>query len=225
MVHAEVVLERHRGVGLGGVFHAHAFLGLDGLVQAVGVAAALHHAAGLLIHNLHLAVVGQDVLVVLLKQRVGFEQLVHGVHPLALVVVVAHQLVLAGQLFLGGSVIFLDGRNLHPNVGHDEQAGVFALRGNEVDALFGQLNLVVFLVDGEVQGHVGLRHLARIVAEVVRLGGQQHGPHPRLAQKLDEGLALGQAAVGAEEQQAALAVLVALFHARLALLNLLAGLH
>jgi hypothetical protein len=92
VVHAEVVLQRHRGVGLGGVFHAHVFLGLDGLVQAVGVAAAFHDAAGLLVHDFHLAVVGQDVLVVLLKQRVSFQKLVHGVHPLAFLVVVAHQL-------------------------------------------------------------------------------------------------------------------------------------
>ena len=45
-VHAEVVLERDRGDRLVLLAHAHAFLGFDGLVQAVRPAPARHRAAG-----------------------------------------------------------------------------------------------------------------------------------------------------------------------------------
>jgi hypothetical protein len=44
-VQAEVVLDGHRGQGLVLGQDLDAFLGLDGLVQAFGQAAALHHPA------------------------------------------------------------------------------------------------------------------------------------------------------------------------------------
>ena len=72
VVHAEVVLERHRGVRLRGRFHLHALFRLDGLVQPVAVAAAFHDAASLLVDDLHL-VVHDDILDVLFEQRVGLQ--------------------------------------------------------------------------------------------------------------------------------------------------------
>ncbi len=80
VVHSEVVLQSHRGVSLRGVFDLHALLSLDGLMQPVGVAATVHDAARLLVHDLHLPV-HDDVLDVLLEQIVGFQQLVDGVNP------------------------------------------------------------------------------------------------------------------------------------------------
>ena len=56
VVHAEVVLKRDRGVGLCGRLHLHVFLRFNGLVQAVGVASAVHDAARLLVDNLDLVI-------------------------------------------------------------------------------------------------------------------------------------------------------------------------
>ena len=50
-VQAEVVLEGDGGEGLALVLHLDAFLGLDGLVQALVIAAAEHQAAGELVDN------------------------------------------------------------------------------------------------------------------------------------------------------------------------------
>ncbi len=50
------------------------FLGLERLVQALGVAAALHHAAGELVDDHHL-VVADDVVDVAREQRVGAQAL------------------------------------------------------------------------------------------------------------------------------------------------------
>jgi hypothetical protein len=57
VVEPEVVLQRDRGERLVLLADVHAFLGLDGLVQALGVAPALHDAAGELVDDLDLAVV------------------------------------------------------------------------------------------------------------------------------------------------------------------------
>jgi hypothetical protein len=75
VVHAEVILEGDGGQGLVFVFDAHPFLGLQGLMQTVGIAPARHEAAGELVHNDDLAVL-DDVFVVPLEELVGFEALV-----------------------------------------------------------------------------------------------------------------------------------------------------
>ncbi len=87
VVHAEVVLEGDGGQRLRLALHLHALFGLDGLVQAVGVAAAHHQAAGELVHDDDLAVLdhvvhvplhhlvgaerAEDVVIQLLIDRVG----------------------------------------------------------------------------------------------------------------------------------------------------------
>ena len=58
-VHAEVVLEGDRGQGLVLALDLHAFLGLDGLVQAVAPASARHHSPRELIHDNNLAALHQ----------------------------------------------------------------------------------------------------------------------------------------------------------------------
>ena len=82
LVQAEVVLDRDRRdrdvLGL----DLHALLGLDGLVQALRPAPALHDAAGELVDDLDLAVV-HDVLDVALVQRLGLERLHEVVDELA----------------------------------------------------------------------------------------------------------------------------------------------
>ena len=143
-------------------------------------------------------------------------------HALRLLLEVVHQLFFGVQLFFRVQRgILLDVGQLRADIGHDEQARIFAFAGNQVEAFFGQLNLVVLLVNREKQRLVGLGHLARVVLEVVVLHLLKHGAHAGFAQKLDERLALGQSAEGAEQHQAAFA----LFRPVVALLDELAGFH
>ena len=69
-VHAKVVLERDRRERLVLALDLHAFLGLDGLVKAIGPAAARHQPAGELVDDDHLAVL-HDVVLIAVVQMVG----------------------------------------------------------------------------------------------------------------------------------------------------------
>ena len=79
VVHAEVVLEGDRGERLVLGLDRLALLGLERLVQAVGIAPARHHAAGELVDDDHLAV-ADDVVLVAREQLVGAQRLVDVVH-------------------------------------------------------------------------------------------------------------------------------------------------
>ncbi len=78
LVHAEVVLQGHRGPGVVLLLDGHALLRLDRLVQPVGPAAALEGAPGELVDDLHLAAGDEIVLVPLVEvlRRQGLGQLV-----------------------------------------------------------------------------------------------------------------------------------------------------
>ncbi len=103
-VHAEVVLEGDGGERLVLALDGHPFLRLDRLVQAVGPAAAGHHAAGELVDDDHLAVLDQ-VVDVALEQVVRAQPLVDGgeqLHVLELVEVVdVEQLLDLGDALVG----------------------------------------------------------------------------------------------------------------------------
>src|SRR3712207_2034791 len=73
LVEAEVVLERDRREGDVLLLDAHALLGLDRLVQALGPAAALHDPARELVDDLDLAAL-DDVVDVALVQRLGLHR-------------------------------------------------------------------------------------------------------------------------------------------------------
>jgi hypothetical protein len=75
LVEAEEVLEGDRGEGLVLVLDRHRLLGLDGLVQALVVAAAGEDAAGVLVDDEDLAV-HDDVVLVLLEVLLGLERVV-----------------------------------------------------------------------------------------------------------------------------------------------------
>ena len=79
VVQPEVVLQGDRGERLVLVLDLHAFLGLDGLVHALVVPAAVQHAAGELVHDQDLAV-DHDVVLVLLEQLLGLERVVEEGH-------------------------------------------------------------------------------------------------------------------------------------------------
>jgi hypothetical protein len=79
VVHLEVVLDRDRGEGLVLLLDLHALLGLDRLVEALGVPAALEHPSGELVDDLDLAVL-HDVLDVALVELLRAQRVLHVVH-------------------------------------------------------------------------------------------------------------------------------------------------
>ena len=81
VVHAEVVLERDRRQRLVLTLDTHAFLGLDGLVQAVAPATPRHQASRELVHDHDLSVL-DHVVHVALEQRVRLERLIDVVQQL-----------------------------------------------------------------------------------------------------------------------------------------------
>ena len=74
-VQAEVVLEGDRGERLVLALDGDVFLGLQGLMEAFGIAAPFHHAAGELIDDDDLVVL-DDVVLVALEQGMGAQRLV-----------------------------------------------------------------------------------------------------------------------------------------------------
>ena len=172
VVHAEVVLKRDRGVGLRGRFHLYIFLRFDGLVQAVGVASAVHNAARLLVYDFDL-VVHHHVVHVLLEQGVGLQQLVHGVDARTLNRVVGHQLALFFEFGFLVALVVVDGHQFRRQIRHGEEVLVLHVGRQELNALFRQLHLVLLLVDDEVELGIGFGHLALVVGEVDGLGLEQ----------------------------------------------------
>ena len=82
LIQAEVVLNGDGGMGLRLALNCDALLGLEGLVQPVTVAPPGHEPPGKGVDDHHLAVL-DDVIDVLLEQRVGLEELLYIVQPLA----------------------------------------------------------------------------------------------------------------------------------------------
>ena len=82
VIQAEVVLQGDGGQRLVLLAHEHALFGLDGLMQALGVAAAFHDATGELVDDLDLAV-GDHVLLVAMEHVLSLQRLLQVVDQLA----------------------------------------------------------------------------------------------------------------------------------------------
>ena len=82
VIQTEVVLQGDGGQGLVLLAYEHALFGLDGLVQALGVTAAFHNAAGELVDDLDLAV-GDHVLLIAVEHVLGLQRLLQVVDQLA----------------------------------------------------------------------------------------------------------------------------------------------
>ena len=125
VVHAEVVLQRDGGESLCGSLHLHAFLGLDGLMQTVAVAAAFHNTSGLLVDDFHLVVV-DDVFYILVEQGICLEQLVDGMYAFSLYCIVLHQRVFLFLTLFVAQRLVLKCRELCGDVGKHEELWVVA---------------------------------------------------------------------------------------------------
>ena len=146
LVHAEQVLERDRGEGLVLALDRHAFLGFDGLVQAIGPASPRERAAGEFVDDDDLAV-AHDVVHITLVDRVGAQCRIEVMDDRDVLGVV-QALVLADDAFLAQQLFGV----LH--------------------ALLGQVHLLLLLVDVVV---ARLGRLARL-AFLFLSGQARHDP-------------------------------------------------
>ena len=121
-IHPEEVLDSDCGHGLGLVLQLDAFLGLEGLMQAVGkTAPGLRPARGL-VDDDDASVIGDEVLHVLLEKGVRLHQLVDIVHRLVLLGVVAVRLFLLARLVLFAQrIVAADFVDEYADIGQHEE--------------------------------------------------------------------------------------------------------
>ena len=144
-VHPEIVLDRDGGVGLGLLLDGNALLGLDRLVEPVAPSAARHQAPRILIHDHDLAAL-HDVMLVLLVETIGSQELRDGMDALA------SDLKILLRFFLPTALIIVRGFGIpldvdvhHGQVGNHEPFRV--IRTDQLPALLREIGLLVFLVD------------------------------------------------------------------------------
>jgi len=144
-VHAEVVLDRDRGVGPRLALDGDVFLGFDGLVEPVGPATTRHHTAGVFVDDHDLAFL-DDVLDVAFVQGVGAQQLRDGVDVLGDDGVVVLRFELPGLALLGRKRgVLVEVGKLGGEVGQDEGVGIVRTQPGAAD--FAEVGLVLALVD------------------------------------------------------------------------------
>ena len=119
----------------------------------------------------------------------------------ALDAVVLHEGLLFLELVLVAAFAVVDAHELGREVGKREEVLVLHVADEVLDALLGELDLVLLLVDDKEELRIGLVHLPLVVREVVALGLEELLAHAVLAEELDEGLALGQRTVRAVQSQ------------------------
>ena len=149
LVKTEIILNGDGGERLGFALDLDAFLGFHGLMQAVAPSPAGHEAAGVLVHDDDLVFLDHVFHVELVK-AVGLEQLGDGVDFLRLGLKILLDLCFRLQALAG--VGFRPGVNFVQRRGQVRQhKRLGILRADEIAALFGQVSLVAFFVDGKKQ--------------------------------------------------------------------------
>ena len=118
-------------------------------MQSVTPSASFHDTSCLLIHNLHLTV-DNDIFVVLVEHGVGLEQLLKGVHTLALHGIVVEQCVLLVETLLIAELLVFESRKLRRDVGKHEEFLVVHLLGEPLRTLVCKVARIEFLVNDEV---------------------------------------------------------------------------
>ena len=201
VVHAEIVLQGNGGIGLSGCLNLDMLLGLYRLVQAIAPSATFHDTTRLLVHNLDFAILNH-VLVIQIEHCVSLEQLLKGVHALALdgIVGIYFVFLLKASLVVQSGV-GLDLRHHASNIGQYEESIVVHLRSEPVITLVGEVHAILLLLHHEVQGLYGFGHTAVVILHVNLFGGKQTSLDTRFREVLDESLVLGKSLEAAEERK------------------------
>ena len=197
LIHAEVVLQSDSSKRLCGCLNLHVLLRLNGLVQTVGIAAALHNTARLLIHNLHF-VVDNHILNIALKHRISLKQLVYSVNAFGFYRIVLQNFVFLLSKLGCCQVLLRQFGYLSSDIGQHKEILVFGVRRNKVDTLVSQLNSVLFLFNDEVKVIGDEVHVFAVVLHVEIFGFLHQNFHARLTQVFDKRFVLWQAFIGAQ---------------------------
>ncbi len=72
--------------------------GFDSLMEAIRISTSVHDTSGLLVYDEHL-IVHDHVLIILLEEGIGFEQLIDSMYTLALDRIVGYDLILGFATF------------------------------------------------------------------------------------------------------------------------------
>ena len=149
IIHAKVVLDGDRGVGLGLLLDGAVFLGFDRLMKTIRPATAGHDASSVLVDYVDLAVL-HDVFFVALVEAVGTEQLTDAVDALAGLLKKSLGLVLGLLFGLRGKVVLLvDLDKLGGEVGQHESIGI--VRAHQSAPPLGEVGLLLLFVDYVVE--------------------------------------------------------------------------
>ena len=166
MVHPEIVLKGNRGIGLGGCFNLHIFFGFNGLVKPIAVPSSFHDPARLLVNNLD-GTVHDHIFNILVKEGIGFQQLLYGMDPVCLGRIILQQGLFHGQSLICSSSGLFNFRNGKAEVGEHKEIGIITTFGDEMQSFIRQFYLVVFFVNVEVQLLVYLRHVFLLFCQVI----------------------------------------------------------
>ena len=121
---------------------------------------------------------------------------------------VTHQFGLTEYLLVIAEVLVFQFGDLGTHIGHHEEVGVVIGGAQGVDTFFGEVDGIEFLIDDEEKLIIDEVHVLTTVLHVEAFGFLKQGLHAFLAKELDEGVALGQAAIGTEQQVGAMALLL-----------------
>ena len=139
-------------------------------METIRVPTAREQPSGEFIHDHHLAVVGDHVLVVPIVQRIGAEELRHGVNPVAPLCVEKVQLVLLALLLIDGQrLIGFNQGNFRSHIRNDEKILVIGTAGEDFPPLLGQIDRVILFIDRIIKLVVDLVHAGRLIAQVIHL--------------------------------------------------------
>ncbi len=172
-------------------------------MQAVGITAALHDTARLLVDNLNLIVI-YHIFHIQVKQRVCLQQLVHRVHTLGLHRIRLEQIVFLLYLLLCGQRLVLHSRKLRSDIGKHKEHRIVCRTGEHLYTLVGKFYRMILLVNHKEQRLHGHRHLAVIVSHILGLHLEHKLLHTVLAQIFNQRRILGQSLVHTEQCQTAL---------------------
>ena len=136
-------------------------------MEAVGIPPAGEEPPRELVDDLHLPVVGHDVFVVLGIQGIGPQELRYRVDPVTPFGIKKVDLVFPSeQIVLRERRVAFEDAMFRPEIGEDEEVPVSDDGGQVFAPLFGEVDLVVLLVDCVVELVVDFVHPAALVAHV-----------------------------------------------------------
>ena len=151
MIHSEIVLKCDSCECLGSGLNVNPLLSLHRLMQTVRPATALHYTSRLFIDNLHLIILGDNIVHIPLEHTVCLEQLAYSMNTFTFYGKIGKQFILLRKLILRCKLrLRLKFRKLRCNVGHNKELRILLRAADKFNALIRKLHAVKLLVNDKV---------------------------------------------------------------------------